>query len=193
MIDIESSWKLWELTVPQIVIYVFARVVLAIAKLSVEPNMHPLSHMITPEARAQITDNAWPVFASLSWAFVMYIFRWYPDTLISSLRSSMYYMYVVTYPVFVLFYVMLIVIQLRRLRPLGLLPELLNTQQIEQTLRSDSCALVYRLGTGLFWFIFMCDLFLLYIVLRWLVVIPQALFSPCYSFNISTINYHWCL
>ena len=166
MIDIESSWKLWELTVPQIVIYVFARVVLAIAKLSVEPNMHPLSHMITPEARAQITDNAWPVFASLSWAFVMYIFRWYPDTLISSLRSSMYYMYVVTYPVFVLFYVVLIVIQLRRLGPLGLLPELFNTQQIERTLRSDSCALVYRLGTGLIWFILMCDIFLLYIVLR---------------------------
>lgn len=84
----------------QIVIYVFARVVLALAKLSVEPNMHPLSHMITPDARAQITNNAWPVFASLSWAFVMYIFRWYPETLISSLRSSMYYMYVVTYPVF---------------------------------------------------------------------------------------------
>ena len=94
---------------------------------------------------------------------------------------------------FVLFYVMLIVIQLRRLGPLGLLPELFNTQQIERTLRSDSCALVYRLGTGLFWFIFMCDLFLLYIVLRWLVVVPQALFSPCYSFNISTTNYHWCL
>ena len=83
----------------QIVIYVFARVMLALAKLSVEPNMHPLSHLITPEARATIKDNAWPAFASLSWAFVMYIFRWYPDTLISSLRSSMYYMYVVTYPV----------------------------------------------------------------------------------------------
>lgn len=76
----------------QIVIYVFARVMLALAKLSVEPNMHPLSHLITPEARATIKDNAWPAFASLSWAFVMYIFRWYPDTLISSLRSSMYYM-----------------------------------------------------------------------------------------------------
>lgn len=82
----------------QIVIYVFARVMLALAKLSVEPNMHPLSHMVTPGARAQITNNAWPVFASLTWAFVMYIFRWYPETLISSLRSSMYYMYVVIYP-----------------------------------------------------------------------------------------------
>lgn len=77
----------------QIVIYVFARVVLAFAKLSVRPNMHPLSSLITTEARAEIEKNAWPVFASLSWAFVMYVFRWYPETLMSSLRSSMVYIY----------------------------------------------------------------------------------------------------
>ncbi|KAJ5156575.1 hypothetical protein N7492_009378 [Penicillium capsulatum] len=73
----------------QIVIYVFARVMLSLAKLAVQPDMHPLSSLITPEARASITNNAWPVFASFSWAFVMYIFRWYPETLVSSLRSSM--------------------------------------------------------------------------------------------------------
>jgi peroxisomal membrane protein 4 len=77
----------------QIVIYVFARVVLALAKLSVQPNMHPLSSLITPESRARIEANAWPVFASLSWALVMYIFRWHPETLMSSLRSSMVYIY----------------------------------------------------------------------------------------------------
>ncbi|KAG2415649.1 hypothetical protein HFD88_006840 [Aspergillus terreus] len=77
----------------QIVIYVFARVVLGFAKLAVRPNMHPLSGFITPEARAEIEKNAWPAFASLSWAFVMYLFRWYPDTLMSSLRSSMVYIY----------------------------------------------------------------------------------------------------
>ncbi|KAH8433702.1 Tim17/Tim22/Tim23/Pmp24 family protein [Aspergillus melleus] len=77
----------------QIVIYVFARVLLAMAKLSVEPGMHPLSSLITPESRSEIQKNAWPVFASLSWAFVMYIFRWYPETLMSSLRSSMVYIY----------------------------------------------------------------------------------------------------
>lgn len=65
---------------------------LSLAKLSIQPDMHPLSSLISPEARTQITNNAWPVFASLSWAFVMYIFRWYPDTLVSSLRSSMVYM-----------------------------------------------------------------------------------------------------
>lgn len=82
----------------QIVIYIFARVMLSLAKLAVQPNMHPLSSLITPEARTKITDNAWPVFASMTWAFVMYIFRWYPDTLVSSLRSSMVYMYVTPSP-----------------------------------------------------------------------------------------------
>jgi peroxisomal membrane protein 4 len=77
----------------QIVIYVFARVMLSLAKLAIQPNMHPLSSLITPETRTAITDHTWPVFASMTWAFVMYIFRWYPDTLVSSLRSSMQYIY----------------------------------------------------------------------------------------------------
>ncbi|PGG97032.1 peroxisomal membrane protein 4 [Blastomyces parvus] len=78
----------------QIVIYVFARVVLAMAKIAVEPGTHGLSHLITPESRNKIYANAWPAFASLSWAFVMYLFRWYPAAIQSSLRSSMTYMYV---------------------------------------------------------------------------------------------------
>ncbi|KAJ9205745.1 hypothetical protein DTO166G4_4640 [Paecilomyces variotii] len=77
----------------QIVIYVFARVMLALAKIAIQPNVHPLSHLITPDTREKMTNNAWPVFASFTWAFVMYIFRWYPDTLASSLRSSMKYIY----------------------------------------------------------------------------------------------------
>ncbi|KAJ5232630.1 hypothetical protein N7468_005586 [Penicillium chermesinum] len=77
----------------QIVYYIFARVMLALADLAVQPNMHPLSPLITPETRTKIYANAWPVFASLSWALVMYIFRWYPETLVSSLRSSMVYIY----------------------------------------------------------------------------------------------------
>lgn len=67
---------------------------LALAKLAIQPNMHPLSSLFTPDSRSRISNNAWPVFASMSWAFVMYIFRWYPETLASSLRSSMVYMYV---------------------------------------------------------------------------------------------------
>ena len=73
----------------QIVIYVFARVVLALAKLAVREGSG-----ISQEARTRITTNAWPVFASLSWAFVMWIFRWHPETIQPSLRSSMRYMYV---------------------------------------------------------------------------------------------------
>lgn len=78
----------------QIVIYVFARVILALAKLSIQPKMHPLSPLVTPDARSKITEHAWQVFASLSWAFVMYIFRWHPESIVSSLRSSMTYIYV---------------------------------------------------------------------------------------------------
>ncbi|RDW81721.1 Tim17/Tim22/Tim23/Pmp24 family protein [Aspergillus mulundensis] len=77
----------------QIVIYIFARVVLGFAKLSVQPGARPFSSLIGPEARKQIEGNAWAVFASLSWAFVMYLFRWHPEVLMSSLRSSMVYIY----------------------------------------------------------------------------------------------------
>lgn len=77
----------------QIVIYVFARVMLSLAKLAIEPKANPLSTMIPPETRTRISNNTYPIFASVSWALVMYIFRWYPETLISSLRSSMVYMY----------------------------------------------------------------------------------------------------
>jgi len=77
----------------QIVIYVFARVMLALAKLSIEPKANPLSSLITPAGRARIKANAWPFFASLSWAFVMYIFRWHPESIQRSLKSSMTYIY----------------------------------------------------------------------------------------------------
>lgn len=90
----DSSFKLYLrlLIYLQIVIYIFARVVLALASLSVQPNMHPLSSLITPETRARIQENAWPAFASLSWAAVMYVFRWHPESIVNSLKSSMTYM-----------------------------------------------------------------------------------------------------
>jgi len=72
----------------QIVIYVFARVVLGLAKLSVSTDMlGPL------EVRDRLAKNAWPVFAAASWATVMWLFRWHPETLQPSLRSSMVYIY----------------------------------------------------------------------------------------------------
>lgn len=78
----------------QIVIYVFARVVLALAKIMVVKKSEG-GLGVGWEMREKIQSNAWPVFASLSWAMVMWIFRWYPHTLQPSLKSSMKYMYVV--------------------------------------------------------------------------------------------------
>jgi hypothetical protein len=93
----------------QIVIYVAARVCLALAKLAVQPRQvggaaggHK-SHghggsgwelFGNGEMRRALVRNGWPAFASLSWAMVMYIFRWHPESVQSSLRSSMSYMWV---------------------------------------------------------------------------------------------------
>lgn len=75
----------------QIVIYIFARVVLGLAKLSVEPST---GIVMNAQLSNKIKDNAWPVFAAMSWGAVMYVFRWHPESLQSSLRSSMSYIYV---------------------------------------------------------------------------------------------------
>lgn len=76
----------------QIVIYIFARVTLALARLAVKQGTgfpvisnEPLS--------SQISYYAWPVFASVSWGAVMALFRYHPEDLQSSLRSSMTYIY----------------------------------------------------------------------------------------------------
>ena len=86
----------------QIVIYVFARVVLALARLSMEsprmtsttPTPTVWTQRLDESTKKRIRDNAWPVFASLSWGMVMYVFRWQPESIQPSLRSSMKYMYV---------------------------------------------------------------------------------------------------
>jgi hypothetical protein len=75
----------------QSVIYIFARVVLGLAKLSVEPGTGIVTNV---QLSNKIKDNAWPVFAAMSWGAVMYVFRWHPESLQSSLRSSMSYIYV---------------------------------------------------------------------------------------------------
>lgn len=100
---------------------------LSLAKLSIDPRANPLSSLIAPETRTQISNNTYPAFAALSWAFVMYIFRWYPETLVSSLRSSMVYMYVF---LFLSPTALLTCLQLLRLGSLGFIPQPPNTQQI---------------------------------------------------------------
>lgn len=101
----------------QIVIYVAARVCLAVAKLAVQGagrghghghGHHHKHHrgghkkdvkggglpLLSDEVKRALARNGWPVFASFSWAAVMWIFRWHPEVVQSSLRSSMSYMWV---------------------------------------------------------------------------------------------------
>jgi hypothetical protein len=89
----------------QIVIYVFARVCLALAKLAVQQRHASSGPLGTGagggfelfgngELRRTLVKNGWPAFASISWAMVMYIFRWHPESVQSSLRNSMSYMWV---------------------------------------------------------------------------------------------------
>ncbi|CAK7270277.1 hypothetical protein SEPCBS57363_004022 [Sporothrix epigloea] len=77
----------------QIVIYVFARVVLALAKLSVKPGVG-LPIISQPELSKTISYYAWPAFAAGSWAMVMHLFRYHDVEIQSSLRNSMSYIYV---------------------------------------------------------------------------------------------------
>ncbi|KAH8164813.1 hypothetical protein CIB48_g3434 [Xylaria polymorpha] len=77
----------------QIVIYVFARVVLALARLAVKPGGRGLPVISRDRPSALIHYYSWPVFAAVSWGLVMHIFRHHPDDLQPSLRSSMSYIY----------------------------------------------------------------------------------------------------
>jgi len=80
----------------QIVIYVFARACLAAAKLAFKPKEFGgvgLGGGGTGEIRRLVERNGWPVFASLSWACIMWLFKWHPDVVQPSMRSSMTYIY----------------------------------------------------------------------------------------------------
>lgn len=81
----------------QIVIYVFARAMLALAKLTVQKETG-----FSKVVRTRVTKNAWPLFASLSWGVIMWTYRWHPDTIQPSLKSSMKYMYVYPYQLLLL-------------------------------------------------------------------------------------------
>ena len=76
----------------QIVIYIFARVMLGLARLAIKPG-HGFPVVSTEPFHTTISYYAWPAFASLSWGTVMLLFRYHPEELQSSLRSSMVYIY----------------------------------------------------------------------------------------------------
>ena len=78
----------------QIVLYVFARVAMALANLAVQ---HPRLAASGGNGEGTgggggISKLGWPAFASLSWGLVMYLFRWHPEAIQPSLRSSMTYL-----------------------------------------------------------------------------------------------------
>ncbi|KAF3769221.1 peroxisomal membrane protein 4 [Cryphonectria parasitica EP155] len=78
----------------QIVIYVFARVVLALARLAVKNGSPFALPLVSKEpTSSRVSYYAWPVFASVSWGMVMWLFRHHPEDLQPSLRSSMSYIY----------------------------------------------------------------------------------------------------
>jgi len=70
---------------------VFARVMLSIGKLLIQPKFGIIK---SPELSKRISHDAWPVFAAMSWGMVMWLFKWYPETVQLGLRSSMDYIYV---------------------------------------------------------------------------------------------------
>jgi hypothetical protein len=92
----------------QIVTYVFARVAIGLAKLAfaaTASSSRPSSPSSSPGVRLGaggpgggdgvrelVARNAWPVFASVSWAAVMWLFVWHPEVVQPSMRSSMTYM-----------------------------------------------------------------------------------------------------
>ncbi|SZF04832.1 unnamed protein product [Blumeria hordei] len=75
----------------QIVIFVFARALLSLAQISVDPSQGIIKNN---QLSKQISHGAWPLFAAISWGSIMWLFRWYPHTVQSGLRSSMDYIYV---------------------------------------------------------------------------------------------------
>ncbi|KAF2426458.1 mitochondrial carrier [Tothia fuscella] len=80
----------------QIIIYIAARVALACAKLLVQPSDEGRGGMgivTRPETRAMLQRNGWAALATVSWGSVMYLFRYHPEVIQPSLRSSMTYIY----------------------------------------------------------------------------------------------------
>jgi peroxisomal membrane protein 4 len=70
---------------------VFARAMLSLAKLSIEPAAGIIKN---PKLSERISHDAWPVFAAMTWGSIMWLFRWYPESVQMGLRSSMDYIYV---------------------------------------------------------------------------------------------------
>lgn len=65
----------------QIVLYLFARILIGLVKLFAKKHQ-----IVAP-------NQTYPVFAAIVWGIVMWLFRWEGDTLHPSLHASMHYLY----------------------------------------------------------------------------------------------------
>jgi hypothetical protein len=55
-------------------LYVFARVMQGFAKLAIKKG-------VVKDSRGTVAKYSWPIFGSLTWACVMFLFRWYPEVI----------------------------------------------------------------------------------------------------------------
>jgi peroxisomal membrane protein 4 len=62
-------------------LYVFARVMQGLAKMAIKNG-------VVKDSRGTVSKYSWPVFGSLTWAAVMYLFRWHPEIIQVFYRSS---------------------------------------------------------------------------------------------------------
>ena len=58
----------------QMNLYVFARVMQGLARLAIRKG-------VVKDSRGTVAKYSWPIFGSLTWAAVMYLFRWYPEVI----------------------------------------------------------------------------------------------------------------
>jgi hypothetical protein len=55
-------------------LYVFARVMQGFTRLAIRK-------WVEKDSRGTVANYSWPIFGSLTWAFVMYLFRWHPEVI----------------------------------------------------------------------------------------------------------------
>ncbi|BFZ53709.1 hypothetical protein PYCC9005_000739 [Savitreella phatthalungensis] len=76
----------------QIVMYVFSRAVLAAIKVLASANKTGKGFGANM-ASNEVKERTWPIFASVCWGSIMWLWRWHPETVQPSLRNSMNYLY----------------------------------------------------------------------------------------------------
>ena len=76
----------------QIVMYVFSRAVLSGIKVLATANKSGRGFGANMGTR-EVKERTWPIFASVCWGSIMWLWRWHPETVQPSLRNSMNYLY----------------------------------------------------------------------------------------------------